>query len=401
MSVKAGQTGPRLRCGHLFAAAALLGGCGSAAEGEPSDDETIASAAGSTEADATTEPAVDSATTGESSSTTSTTTGLTAPPEDEEGDETGDPVPPIVFDFAFTTGGQAACDVQEPVITFIEPTLVFVLDASGSMSFNDIDTGMGLISRWNALHNTVTLLLEQYAERVEFGMKLFPTDSLCGVSPGLDVDPALDNGDAILAAMPAALSDLSGSTPLTTGLEAAGQVIEASDPRKPRAILLLVDGGVSTSCDGNSVTGTEAELLRLQGEHEIATYVVGVDITSGGAGDMNRYAEAGGVPLGNAGDAVRFYNVTDTAQLQTAMDDIVGDLLACDLNLDSSPDHPSLTEVAVDDMNYDQVTLDECDADADGWTYSIEHTQIRLCGAACSAFKEAQAATVEFFCPAG
>ena len=37
----------------------------------------------------------------------------------------------------------------------------------------------------------------------------------------------------------------------------------------------------------------------------------------------------------------------------------------------------------------------------DGWTYSIEHTQIRLCGGACDAYRDVQEANVAFFCPQG
>lgn len=401
MSAPQRPTSPKIRFAALCVAIAVLGGCPSDGGGDGSSSETIVSAGGSSGSDATTDVATGSSTTGDSTTTTTTSAPTSTTEQDDAGDETEDPVPPIVFDFAFTTGGQTACDVQEPVITFVEPTLVFVLDRSGSMTLS-LDTGMGgLISRWNALHNTVTFLLDQYADRVQFGMKLFPTDNDCGVAAGLEVDPALENRDAILAAMPGAMADLTGSTPLTSGMVTAGQILQGTDPERPRAVLLLADGGVSTICSGNSVGGTEAEILRLQTEHEIATYVVGVDIDIFTATDMNAYAEAGGVPLGNPGDAVRFYNVTDTMQLQTAMDDIVGDLLACDLNLDSEPDHPSLTEVGVDSTQYDEITLAECDADVTGWTYSIEHTQIRLCGDACTSFKDVQAASVEFFCPAG
>lgn len=312
-----------------------------------------------------------------------------------------------VFDVGAGTGGAVACEVQSPEITILEPTLVFVLDKSGSMSNSQFDTGMGTVSRWNALHDTVTFLLNTYAAQVQFGMKLFPSANGCNVDAGLDVAPAFDNGAAILGAMPGPGADLNNGgtsqTPVQQGMERAGAVVETYDATKPRGVLLVLDGGVSTTCTGNTAAGTEAEIARLwnDGIDGIPTYVVGVDISSGVQDDMNAYAEAGGVPTGNPGDAVRFYNAVDTMELEAAMETIIGDLLSCDIDLDPAPEHPDLTEVSVDGTDYSQVSLEACDAGTDGWIYSIEHTQIRLCGAACSAFEDVQAAQVDFFCPAG
>ena len=83
------------------------------------------------------------------------------------------------------------------------------------------------------------------------------------------------------------------------------------------------------------------------------------------------------------------------------MDVVIGDLLSCDLELDPAPEFPSLTEVDIDGTVYELIDAEACEAGEEGWTYSIEHTQIRLCGPACEAYRDVQQANVAFFCPQG
>jgi hypothetical protein len=178
-------------------------------------------------------------------------------------------------------------------------------------------------------------------------------------------------------------------------------VLQTYDPETPRAVLLLLDGGVSTNCAGNTVEGTVDAISDLWDTHGVPTYVVGVAIAESLRADTNAYAIAGGVPKGNDGDAERFYNAVNTAELDEVMETIVGDVLSCDIVLDSEPEHPTLTEVTVDGVAYPQITAAECDAGMAGWYFSVEYTQITLCGASCDAFKASQTADVSFFCPAG
>lgn len=294
--------------------------------------------------------------------------------------------------------GGAACDEQAPTIDFVEPTMVMVLDHSGSMGGNFSDPVLGSISRWNALHNAVTFILETYAPVVEFGVKVFPSDDSCGVSAGLDVDPVLDNDAAILSSIPAASSTGTGLTPAYEAFVEGAAALVAADPERPRAARLVLDG--DAGCAGSPPALT-SEIEALFQDEGIPTYVVGVDIDGFTRAAMNGYAEAGGVPLGMPGDVERFYNATDTTQLQSFMDVVIGDLLNCDLELDPAPTHPSLAEVDIDGSLYDLIDSKACEAGENGWTYSVEYTQIRLCGAACEAYRDVQLADVAFFCPQG
>lgn len=391
----------RARSGHATAlgfALATLGllGCSSDEAGADGTDGIVSAGVdtgpGVTES---TGEVPSSTSSGDATSTGSA--GVTSMTPDDDDTDSGPP--PIVLDVNEVPKGGAACDEQAPTIDFVEPTMVMVLDHSGSMGGSFSDPVLGSITRWNALHNAVTFILESYAPVVEFGVKVFPSDNSCGVSAGLDVDPALDNDAAILSSIPVASSTGTGSTPAYEAfVQGALSLVLEADPDRPRAALLLLDG--DAGCAGSPAQLT-FEIETLFQDHGIPTYVVGVDIGTFTVADMNAYAEAGGVPLGMPGDAERFYNATDTTQLQSFMDDVIGDLLSCDLELDPAPTHPSLAEVDIDGSQYELIDSEACEAGDDGWTYSVEYTQIRLCGAACDAYRDVQQADVAFFCPQG
>ncbi len=385
-------------CVATLGFAVVLFGCSSDEAGADVDDgiesagtDPVPSGSDTTGEESPGSTSGDSTTTGPSGVTSMT-------PDDDDGDDDEPIDPPVVLDVNEVPDGNASCEEQAPTIDFLEPTMVMVLDHSGSMGSNFSDPKLGFITRWNALHNAVTFILETYAPVVEFGVKVFPSDNSCGASAGLDVDPALDNGEAILASMPPANSNGTGLTPAFEGFAQGATALVAADPDRPRAALLLLDG--AAGCAGSPALLT-AEIGALFEDEGIPTYVVGVDINEFTRADMNAYAEAGGVPFGMPGDLERFYNATDTTQLQEFMDVVIGDLLNCDLELDPAPSHPSLTEVDIDGNSYDQIDAKACEAGEEGWTYSVEYTQIRLCGAACDAYRDVQEANVAFFCPQG
>ncbi|MEM7155292.1 MAG: vWA domain-containing protein [Myxococcota bacterium] len=322
--------------------------------------------------------------------------------DDASNDDTGSTP---VFDVGEPAGteGSMPCEVMQPTLTYVEPIMLLVLDKSGSMSINQFDAGGGSITRWNALHNTVTSLLGTYQSQIAFGSKLFPSANGCNVNAGLDVDPLVNNEAAIIASIPPPGADLNSGgtsqTPVQRGMEEASAAMLSYDPEVPKAVMLILDGGVSTTCGGNTVAGTDGVISTLWNTHGIPTYVVGVDIDSSTVSDMNTYAVSGGVPTGNP--AEQFYNATNTAQLEMFMDGIVSEILSCDIALDTEPQFPELTQISVDGMEYFEIDQAACEAGNPGWYWSEEYSLITLCGAACDEFLVVQSADVAFFCPEG
>ena len=85
------------------------------------------------------------------------------------------------------------------------------------------------------------------------------------------------------------------------------------------------------------------------------------------------------------------------------MDQIAASLITCDLPLSVPPLSPDDISVTVNGATYDQITGADCMNNVDGWYYSIQYTQLTLCGTACDEFKAmaTPAADVEYFCTGG
>ena len=81
---------------------------------------------------------------------------------------------------------------------------MLVLDKSGSMSQNSWDHDANAmtadITRWNSLHQVVQFLLANFDDKINFGVKLFPSGTGCTVNNGVNVGCAPMNGASILAA---------------------------------------------------------------------------------------------------------------------------------------------------------------------------------------------------------
>jgi hypothetical protein len=101
----------------------------------------------------------------------------------------------------------------------------------------------------------------------------------------------------------------------------------------------------------------------------------------------------------------RYYDAQDTSQLFVALDDIVSDLITCDIDLTPPPPPQVTVEVSIDGTMYSE--LDplqpgfDCATDT-GWVF-LDADTITLCGAACTAFEAmaTPAADVEYFCMSG
>jgi hypothetical protein len=300
-------------------------------------------------------------------------------------------------------GVPAPCVQENPMVTFTPPSLVMILDHSGSMYINDIAAG---ITRWDGLVQVVDQVTTNYEDRVKFGVKWFPSSSVdcngtgnCDVTPVLDVNPALFNRNAIMAALPAFNPPGTCQTPTEQGWEQSYSALVPLVPAgESGALMLVIDGGISTTCANNTQAGAAAQ-IQAGFAAGFPTYVVAIDPSSSAAADANVYAAAGGVP--NPDPAWDYYPGDDLAGLNDALDQIVGQIATCEIELSISPQYPNETEVFVDGVEYFQIDPALC-ATSDGWYYSDAPTnqRILLCGTACSTFQVVLEADVNFFCGA-
>ena len=131
-----------------------------------------------------------------------------------------------------------------------EPTnVVLVLDKSYSMVDHswdhDGDPGTEPVTRWNSLHGSVSFIVEEFDDGLNFGAVLFPAVDVpdnewataCEVSPEPDAPVAPMGGEAVLAALPGPEAmDLYGGTPASGGITTALDHLDTLDDGLPQAL---------------------------------------------------------------------------------------------------------------------------------------------------------------------
>ncbi len=237
------------------------------------------------------------------------------------------------------------------------PTVMFVLDRSGSMAFDFAghsgDPGDPLTGprRWAVLEESLTRTLPAYDTALSMGVVLFPDDDgdqdECDVATTAALSPMVGNATSVLSLF---ARQPSGGTPTYSAVFAAADAVATV----PGAVLVLVTDGepncnvaldpVSCVCTNptNDVpplcfadsclddTRSVALLRELVTSQRLVTYVIGVGDT-GLNGDLSRtldaLAIAGGVPRINATHA--YYSATSQAELSAALGEISARIARC------------------------------------------------------------------------
>jgi hypothetical protein len=199
--------------------------------------------------------------------------------------------------------GDGGCFNETLSFNGVPPSIMFVLDQSGSMTStydHDNNAGTPNVSRWNALHQALTQILNNYDSLAEFGVQLFPTDNNCAVAGAPQVAMAPNNAANILATIPAPTFSPSGLTPSGSGLQAAINYLAPYPATGQKAIIFMADGGTSTTCTGpNTQTQITTMLSTAYNggvDPSIPTYVVGINASGSTATELDLFAVAGGVP---------------------------------------------------------------------------------------------------------
>jgi hypothetical protein len=322
--------------------------------------------------------------------------------------------------------GGIVCDQQDLVVQLEPqtPQVMLVLDKSRSMSNlwdHDNDPATAEISRYHSLHNVVSFLVTEFADRIEFGAQLFPAaeawldeptnefSCLVHEQPEVGVAPGMD--EEILAMMPPADDfSISGGTPAAKGLQSAIEQLTALPGDAPKAILLVTDGAANCNPDEapeDTLFVYDADVPLVVADalasHQIPTYVVGINILDelGDKPLVNPYsalsevAQQGGVP--SAGPDA-FYNSFNEIELEAALD-VVANKIGCSFTLELEPQFPEHVTVEILGKAYPEVA--DC-AMGDGWAWTSPngpYTTIELCGVACDDLQDSPTVDVHYGCP--
>lgn len=325
------------------------------------------------------------------------------------------------------SGWPSSCSAKALRLSLVEqpPNLYFVLDRSGSMA--EAMPG-GTTNKYAAVRQATTSLVRQLGSHVNVGAAVFPASGrLC--EPGSEVletlrgDVPRHAGEAdgpVTAAFAKAIDVVTlGYTPTAETLKKLRPTLAGLRGRT--AVLLATDGGPncnldaqcpasecisniqkvsgctpSVNCCGPSA-GPEANRMCLDREPTleavrelkragISTYVIGIPGSQAFTDLLGDMAEAGGTARSSE---PRYYAVNDVQALLSALEQISGDFVTCDMAFDEIPVEPEAVKVFLDG---EEVGLDH----TDGWTWTSSRS-FRLLGPACTAFLQGRVRHVDAY----
>ena len=196
---------------------------------------------------------------------------------------------------------------------------------------------------------------------------------------------------------------MSTSTPTRAGVTAAAAYMGGLTDMNPKFILLATDGAPTchpTLPNPGSASDADGAVMAVEAAKTAGfpTFVVGVATSTDVGADMtlSRAAVAGGYPRTVTPS---YYPVTNTADLVTALGEIIGIVATCTFQIGPAPN--AFTNVDKIDVFGDQNKILRDATRADGWDYTdTSHNTIEVFGPTCEAIKSAtiRNVTVTFQC---
>lgn len=293
----------------------------------------------------------------------------------------------LADDFEPATGGApAVCVDLEVDFERVTPTVVLLIDRSGSMT-QAFDNGL---DRWETLVQTLTdpqtSLVKKLDTSVRFGMALYSSDRGFGTGPTPKECPVLASVDISIANF-ASMSTLltsnepRGDTPTAESLEAIVTQLQAFGEAGPKSIILATDGDPDTCEDPNA---NDDDASKARSVAAVATaYGAGISTHVISVGDEVTASHLKALAVAGSGgdDTAEAFTALDTEGLVNAFTQIIGSVRTCDFTLQGS--------VATEDAPRGSVLVDGVALvfdDPNGWTMPDEKT-VRLQGEACEAIQ--------------
>ena len=286
--------------------------------------------------------------------------------------------------------GFCGCEGEAFAAMPVVPNMMIVLDKSGSME-EDLDGDCPLFNnntttcdrpphgsspdpnpaftapdKWSVATDAMTAILGSHGPDVRFGLVTFANGSDCGT--GQVRVPIGPTTEAEIQATIDATSPI-GSTPIGNTLNALVGNNGLDDLDRTNYVLLVTDG--QDTCDGNA---SSAARNLFQQTPSVRTFVVGF---GGGvdAGELNDTAEEGGTARPGA---TKYYQADNAAELQAALDTILGSVLSCQFQLDQVPEDLADLYVYADG---NQVDRDQ--TQTEGWDYDTASGTLTFYGQVC------------------
>lgn len=291
------------------------------------------------------------------------------------------------------------------------PTVMFVIDRSGSMQ-EDLDgrTDAG-VSRWRLLQSTLTTVLPPLDAKVAMGVLLYPIRAdACAAPTTVDLSPVLGNATRLLSFFNSSMP--LGGTPTADAVDVAAQHLRTlRTATSARALILATDGApncnealfndtcvctstpqVNPNCDAPThclddvVTIGRLQSIFAQG---MPTYVIGLGSSLNQfSSTLDAMAVAGGVPRQGIGP--RYYSVANQSELTDAFNRVTSQLTRCTFLLNGLSANDTFV-VQVDGVDVPQ--------GPNGWEWLNQtNGELALHGTACDQAAAGALATVLVDC---
>jgi hypothetical protein len=286
--------------------------------------------------------------------------------------------------------GFCGCEGEAFAAMPIVPNMMIVYDKSGSME-EDLDGDCPLFNngetscdypphgsspdpnpafdapdKWTVAEGGLDMVLTSHGPKVRFGLVTFSSDGDCGagnVRVAIGPTTEADIRTTIAGTSPR------GSTPIGDTLADLVGNQSLQDTSRTNYVLLITDG--QETCGGNP---TAAARNLFQQTPRVRTFVVGF---GGGvdANELNDIATEGGTARPGP---TKYYQADNAAELQAALDTILGSVLSCEYQLDQVPE--DLADLYV---YADGTLVDRDPSQSEGWDYDPASGTITFYGQVC------------------
>lgn len=292
--------------------------------------------------------------------------------ESDGGDEDATSSSDAATDGDVNSDGFEVCADVDIEFVPIVPTIVLLVDRSGSMVED-----FGGVTRWQAVDDVLfgaeSGVVRRYDDAVRFGIVTYMSNGgsaggECPLLTGLELTPSQGTAEVLATAF-AELAP-QGDTPTGEAIEGTLPVFAAVAERAPKILLLATDGEPDTCAVPNPQQGQPEAIAAAQAALQagVRTYVLSVG-SEVGEPHLQDMANAGvGLPVGGA-DAAPFWKADDPAGLAEAVSEIITGARPCVFALQGErldPQRAHLGQVTLTPSETLQAQSLEHDG-ADGW----------------------------------